>query len=176
MNEVQLRNAIASITAATLVAASVNLFAASDGVRAATSSSAPAVIPGRPDLVQVSGVSDVSLPDYAPGSDLTGNTNLCVYSNTAGTYYVTLTSTSGGFNLTDGTNTIPYSVNWEDSEVGATAITYNMKSSRQSGDSSSTTCGGTTNANLAVTVDASDFALKPAGSYSDTITILVSPT
>ena len=175
----KLRNAITSMTAATLVAASMNLFAASDGSLAATSSGTTVLSLSVPNLVQISGLANVGLTGYVPGSDSTGSSDACVYSNAAGNYYVTLTSTSGAFNLTDGSNTIPYAVTWDDTPASTPSpdsVVYATKSGLQAGNASSTTCGGTPNASLAVTVNSADMAAKPAGSYSDTITILVSPT
>jgi len=176
----KLRNAITTMTAATLVAASMNLFAATaNGSLGTTSTGTADVNLSIPNQLQISGLVTVALPNYSAGSASTANTPACVYSNAAGgAYYVTLTSANGAFNLSDGSNTIAYSVTWDDTPgtPSPEAISYNTKSAVQAGDSSSTNCSASTNAKMEVSATDAAMGAVPAGAYSDTITILVTPT
>src|SRR6185312_11899402 len=89
--------------------------AATQGTLGSTSTgsvSISATVPGR---VQISGLTDIAFGTVDPTSAASQSENVCVWSNTSGRgYQVTATGSgaSNAFTLTDGTNTLPYSVEW----------------------------------------------------------------
>ena len=129
------------------------------------------------DLVQVHVQQDVSMT-YAPGSNSTGTTGICIYHREANTAGLTLTSNfeSAGnvFNMQGddaGTTLLPYSV-----AIGATSYASSVKEPGVTADQTSTTCGSGWNHTISVTVQSADLEASPAANYSDTMTILVEPT
>ncbi|MFQ5352575.1 MAG: hypothetical protein ACE5D3_05825 [Candidatus Binatia bacterium] len=175
----KLRNAITSITAAGLVAASMSVGAAtSDGSLGSTSTGTQDISLTIQDLVQVSGIAAIDLGTYGGSGNASGSDTMCVYRNGTGSYSVTLTSaneSSGAFRLNAGTDYITYSVTWDDTS-GPSAVSSSTALTGQSGDSSSQTCNSVDNATVAVSATAAALQAAPTGSYSDVITILVSPT
>jgi hypothetical protein len=138
-------------------------------------------------LVQISNISDFTLPTWGIGDPaVSQNINVCVYSVglIASDYAITVSS-SGGYALTSGSNSIPYSLYWEDSGAG------NLGSSGGTQLSNGVKLTGQTNANilsplcalgvtgptarLTLKIAQTDMTAAPAGTYSGTITLLVSP-
>ena len=134
-----------------------------------------------PNIVRISNLDDIDLGTYA-GVDVSGNDDVCVYRNVTGDYSITAASTNtdaaGTFKLlhNDGVTDhyIAYSVDWTDGG-GTTALTEGLQDTSMSGASTtSTTCGGGTNHNVAVTVLATDAdAATATGAYSDTLVLTV---
>lgn len=115
-----------------------------------------------------------------------GNDTFCVYDNGAAfpgmTYAISFngTSTPGSFNLASGGNTIPYQVEYDDSQSGSNfriaapgvPLTGNINGSTGSGG-----CGsvGGNNGNVRITVTNAAAGGSPSGIYTDTLSILVEP-
>ena len=138
-----------------------------------------------PALVQISGLSDITLSPTNFGSPITGATTACIYTNVInplGSYYVTATSantSSGAFRVANGTNFVPYIAFWSptSSPTQTTALTSGVKTAQQSGGSSSSlTCGGTPNANFNLSLSSTQVAGFPAATYTDTVTLVISPS
>lgn len=161
------------------------VFAASQGTLGATSTGIVSISITIPSLVQVSSLSDITLGSTS-SFPATGSTTACIYSNVAspsGSYYVTATSsnTSGtDFRVKDsGTDYIVYSAYWNNasSATQTTTLTSGTKTAQQTGGSAtSLTCGGTPNANFNISFSASQVQGAPAATYSDTVTLVISPT
>jgi hypothetical protein len=138
-----------------------------------------------PALVQISGLSDIALLPINIASSVQGNTTACVYSNNItplGSYFVTATSTNasaGSFRVKQGSSFITYNAFWNNtsSPIQSTALSSGAKTALQTGASStSLSCGGTPNANFNLSFSASQIAGAPPGVYTDTVTILISPS
>ena len=138
-----------------------------------------ATVPGR---VQLSGLTDMAFGTVNPASAASKAEDVCVWSNTSGRGY-TVTATGSGasnaFTLTDGTNTIPYSVSWSDT-AGQSSGTALSTASALSGLVSAAvnpTCssGPAASASLIVDMTAASLQAASAGSYTGTLTLVVAP-
>ena len=163
---------------ATLILGMPTAFAATDGSLGATSTGDLLITATIPGLIQISNLDDISLGTYTGSGGLSGSDTVCVYRNGASTYDVTATTSgagTGSFVLTDGSNNIAYTVTYDDGN-GATTMTYGTAlTNRQNASTTSTSCGGSTNATVAVSVADADLQGKPAGTYSSTLVLVVAP-
>jgi len=155
-------------------------FSATDGALNGTSSTGTtdvSITIG--DLVKVSVEQDVSLT-HTPGSPSTGSTGVCIYRNSDANVDVTLTSTNPGasdeFQMNDGgTNDILYTVDFSGSSTSASDVSSGTLTTISDENNTASDCAGGFSHDLDITVAAVDLDAAPAGSYSDTITILVAP-
>ena len=155
------------------VAASAH--AASDGTLGATSVGESEVTLIKDNAVMITNVADLDLGTHSTtATSLTASDDVCVFNSTA-TYNVTVTSLNGAFALTDGTNTIDYSLTWADSAGVPAPVLYNTTLPGLQGDRTSTNCNGGTNAAFAVEVAALDFNTAAPGNYTDTLTLTIAP-
>jgi hypothetical protein len=128
-----------------------------------------------------------ALNDFAFGnvaslnSDLTKSQSTCSFSGvTPMTYSVTASGTGGGaFTVTNGTSTVPYEVQWAQMANAASGanLTPNVALANQSGGGLLTglTCAlGLLNATAIVIVRATSLQAATAGSYSGTLTLILS--
>ena len=138
-----------------------------------------------PALVQISGLGNITLSPTNFSSPITGDTTACIYTNVIsplGSYYVTATSnnaSSGAFRVTNGSAFITYSAFWNStsSPTQTTPLASGTKTTQQLGGSStSLTCGGTPNANFNISLTSTQVAGAPAATYTDTVTVLISPS
>lgn len=127
-------------------------------------------------LFRVSALTDITFAPYTGSGNWTATDtdDFCVYTNNAaGAYTVTLTGTSGagaGFNLHNGTDTIPYTVNYNGSA-------YPVGS--QTGHQTLPDCGGvaSNNSTVEIVIAAADAQSAPASvtAYTGTLTFLIAP-
>lgn len=138
-----------------------------------------------PALVQISELSDITLAPTNFSSPITGSTTACIYTNVLsplGSYYVTATSanaSSGTFRITNGSIFITYDAFWNStsSATQTTSLSSGVKTAQQSGgNSSSLTCSGTPNANFNIRLTSTQVEGAPAATYTDTVTLLISPS
>ncbi|MBT8143709.1 MAG: hypothetical protein KJO55_03350 [Gammaproteobacteria bacterium] len=129
------------------------------------------------DEVRISNLTDINLGVFA-GVDAVGTSAACVYRNGTGNYQITASGdgAASAFTLTDGVNTVPYSVQWDDG-LGASAVTTGVALIGQTGaDDASPTCATTgPNGTVTVTVAATDANGLPAATYAGVLTLLVAP-
>lgn len=161
------------------------VFAATQGTLGTTSSGTVGVSITIPSLVQISGLSDITLGSTST-FPATGSTTACVYSNVSspsGSYFVTassLNTAATNFRVKDsGTNFIVYSAFWNNTSAATqtTALTSGTKTTQQTGGSAtSVTCGGSANANFNISFSASQVQGAAAATYTDTVTVLITPT
>jgi hypothetical protein len=164
---------------------SSTVLAATQGTLGTTSTGTINISITLPALVEVTGFSDITLGSTS-SFPATGNTTACIYSNVAsplGSYFVTATSqnTSGtDFRVKDsGTDFIAYSAFWNNASSASqtTSLTSGTKTAQQTGGSAvSLNCGGSPNANFNISFSAAQVQGAPAASYSDVVTLLISPT
>jgi hypothetical protein len=139
-------------------------------------------------LVQLSGVQDINIRDWNGGAysnDQRLVQNFCVFSNTAGvggTYTIAFTDTNNNFLLKNAANSNDVAkyqlefISGTDTAPTTTIVTGPTTLSNQVG-SASMTCNGSTNTTLKVSLLGSvNGALLHAGNYTDTLSMLVTPT
>jgi hypothetical protein len=158
--------------------------AATDGTLGASSTGTTAVTISIADLIQISGLSDITITPTTLTSDASGNTTACIYTNgtnVPGGYQVTATSTNGtagsSFDTADGGgNKLAYSAVWGDGSTN-TALTDGVASVGHTGANTKyADCNGSNNATLTLTFAAAAMQATPAGTYNDTLTLEVDPT
>lgn len=176
-----------NITRATLLASALFTsgvgFAATQGTIGATSEGTIDIEVDVQDLVRISGLSDILLGfDATVAGDVVGSSTACIYRNGAGTYSVEATGdgAADAFILANGVNTLPYSVSWDDEVSGANAagVTSGTVLTAQSGANTQAddcSVGGGANAFVEITVDRNDVVAAPIGTYTGTLTLLVTP-
>lgn len=156
--------------------------AATQGTSGATSTGSigiSATVPGR---VQISGLTDMAFGTVDPASAASKNEDLCVWSNTSGRGYQVTASGSGAsnaFTLSDGTNTLPYSVQWAGTsgQVSGTALTAGTALTGLTSTATSPTCstGDSATASLIVNMTAANLQAAVASTYNGTLTLVVAP-
>jgi hypothetical protein len=152
--------------------------AASDGILGAASSGTTLVTLTIPEQFRISKMKDISLGSFS-GQDLSGSTDVCVYSNGPGAYQVRITGSTGGFKLenADHSGQIPMNVGWHDAAgaAGAMPVSHGAASPMTSANTQSADCAQGANANLSVAVDRTAMASAAPGVYSNTLTVMIEP-
>lgn len=146
------------------------------------------------DQVQISNLSDVSIPLWVTGDpDIVQDVFVCIYrendSGSSRTYGIQATGDGPGFALRDGAYTLPYSIQWNDGGEsnpggGTTANMVNnvplsgRSNARNDQDlpNNSADCNGGSSptARVRFTITATDMDAAPDGTYTGTLTLLLS--
>lgn len=169
-----MRNKILAVAmaAAGLAGSGVSM-AATDGTVGATSNGSSVINLIIPSLIRVTGFADITLGTYN-GDSLarSGSSPACVSRNSAGNYSVAASSANGSFALKSGVlaTTIPYTVTWS-----GTGLTYSAVTGSFAADSNTLAACTPVAGRLAVGVPAAGMDAALPGTYTDTVTILVSP-
>lgn len=179
---------VAAISLTTTVLTPFNVMAATQGTLGATSTGSVDLSVTKPPRADINGLVDLSLSSWVNGDgDQELTEDVCVYSTKSGGGYTIKASGSGAssaFTLANGANTLPYSVTWNAGGVGnlantGVALAANTTSSALSHASrDSSTCNGAhpgPTARLVVGLLASDLDGIVDGTYSGTLTMLVTP-
>lgn len=157
--------------------------AATQGSLGATSTGTVGISASVPNRARITGLSDVAFTNQDPGTAASDAQNVCVWSNTATRAY-TVTATGSGtasaFTLTNGSNTVPYAVEWASSsgQTSGTALAAGTASASLTSTATHQTCtsGPTSSASLVVGISTTDLGTMAAGSsYTGTLTLLVTP-
>lgn len=160
-----------------LAAASGVAHAATQGTLGSTSTGSLGITLTIPNLVQITGINDIALGTWSGGA-MSGSDNVCVFSTTRA-YRITAngSGTAGAFTLVAGANTIPYTVEWDDvsGATTGTALTSGTALTGQATAATSATCGGGTNATVIVRVAEAALTAVPAGAYTGTLTLVITP-
>lgn len=156
--------------------------AATQGSAGSTSTGSVAISATVPGRVQISGLSDIAFGSVDPTSAAASAENVCVWSNTSGKGYTVTASGNGAanaFTLGDGTNTLPYSVEWAGSsgQSSGTALASGSALGGLSSTATSPTCsaGPAATASLIVKMTAANLQAAVASSYTGTLTLVVAP-
>lgn len=156
--------------------------AATQGTAGSTSSGSVAISATVPGRVQISGLTDVVFGTVDPASAASSAENVCVWSNTSGKGYTVTASGNGAsnaFTLSDGTNALPYSVEWAASsgQSSGTALVSGSALGGLSSTATNPTCsaGPAATASLVVKMSAANLQAAVASSYTGTLTLLVAP-
>lgn len=157
--------------------------AATQGTLGATSTGSVTITASVPSRARITGLSDVDFLNQDPGSAATDAQDVCVWSNTATKAY-TVTATGSGtanaFTLSNGSETVPYSVEWSASsgDTSGTALSTGTASGSLTSGATHQTCtsGPSASASLIVGISTADLGTMSAGSnYTGTLTLLVTP-
>ena len=152
--------------------------AATDGTLGLTSTGTTDISIIKGDTAQITGLTDIVLAPWTINNPTPiGTSPACVYTST-GTYQMTATSANGSgttFRLTDGTNFINYTVQWNDGVGGLTPTSNGTPLAGLTGDAVSTNCGGATPATVHVNITNGQMNAAPEGTYGDTLTVLITP-
>lgn len=132
------------------------------------------------DQIQITALQDIS-GSHVPATNYTGSSTACVYTNNpTGNYDVTMTSANAdlanNFRLNDAGTFVIYNVTYNDGTGGPVAMASGVVNTTfNNADTGSTNCGGTPQSQIDILVPAANLDVVGAGTYSDTVTILVSP-
>lgn len=136
-------------------------------------------------LFRISGISDLSFGSYSGSGPLSRDDDVCVWTNASGgSYRITARGSGGSFAFLvtksgDDSRTIPYSVRWNTTSgtTGNAAIAANVTSGNLFGantQSSSCSSGPASTGNFQVTFAQADLLSSPSGTYTGTLTLIVS--
>ena len=135
-----------------------------------------------PALVQVSNLEDLNFGTFVPDEKgaLILDDNFCIYRNSsAGLYSITANSPEGGFNLKNGSESVPYEVffNNETGTTSNTQLSYNTQLASQTGaNSTSPDCStGGFSANIQIRIPTTNLKQVPAGNYQGNLILNVEP-
>ncbi|HSQ99937.1 MAG TPA: hypothetical protein VLM36_08470 [Sphingomicrobium sp.] len=156
--------------------------AATQGSVGATSTGTVGITATVPGRVQISGLTDIAFGTVDPTAAAASAEDVCVWSNTSGKgYSVTATGSgaSNAFTLSDGTNLLPYSVEWAGSsgQSSGTALSSGSALAGLASTAASPTCasGPAKTASLIVKMTAANLQAAVASSYTGTLTLVVAP-
>lgn len=172
-----------------LLVAGLGLMVPGAGVAATTQGSAGATSQGSVDIsatipgrVQISGLADIAFGTVDPTAPAAKAEDVCVWSNTSARgYQVTATGSGAGsaFTLSDGTNTLPYSVEWAGSsgQLSGTSLTSGTALAGLTSTAISPACtsGPASSASLIVRMSQANLEAAVASSYTGTLTLVVAP-
>lgn len=157
--------------------------AAIDGTLGATSTGDITITASIANRARISGLADVTFANQDPATAASNAQDVCVWSNTAsGGYTITATGSGTGsaFTLSNGSGTVPYSVEWAatSGQTSGAALTAGSASASLTSAATSQDCssGPVASASLVVNMATSDLGTMTAGSnYTGTLTLLVTP-
>ncbi len=139
--------------------------------------------------VQITGINDFALGNWSLGDPaISTSIDVCVYSTNLSLpldgYSVTVSSRTGSFVLKNGSNSLPYSLTWDNGGVnnlgasGGSALSQNVKlgGQRKAGLLNALCTAGVAgpNARLNLKITQADLNAALYGTYSGTIDITIS--
>ena len=150
-----------------------------NGVAGATSVGDVYVEVTIPSLIIIDSITSNIVMNFATGG-VEQNISFCVHGTPATTYEVLFTSGQGTFDLFDGTNSLPYTARYDgDNDAteagGGNVLAYSTTTASSFPLTPGLGACGTDNASLAIKVTDADVLGLPAGTYSDTVFLTVSP-
>ncbi len=157
----------------------MSVFSATDGSLGTTSSGVSSLSITKVNSVKITGVEDIAFGSVVAAPNKS-SFDVCIYSTT-GSYNIRASSANGtgtNFRLHSSGNYIVYDVEWNNAASGTSGTNqdHNVTSSTLTGaDSSSQSCGGGDNARVFVEVDGTSFNSAAIGTYTDTLTLLITP-
>lgn len=131
---------------------------------------------------KISNMDDINLGTWVPATAMTGNDSVCIYKSIIGNTNYKVTGTDNStitptqFRLQNAANTveIPYTVNWSNtSSPGTNLLTDGTVFNTNNAVKTSLTCAGVMNANFKIDVTAANLDMKPAGTYTATVSFLI---
>jgi hypothetical protein len=183
-----MKKLVLAIGAISMMSTGVAL-AATDGAIGLSSTGTVDISVNKGNVVRVSALVDFITPVWSVGDgDINQTQNVCVYANNAGgDYQVRLTSGNAlgpQWRLSNGLGDfIAYAVAWVDSAGGTFAGSTAgpgfgsgvLSVNQDNGDQNDPDCGGGPTATLALEILSGNLTPAPNGSYTDTLTVTVTP-
>jgi hypothetical protein len=177
------RAAILAIGAATMTVLVTPASAATDGTVGATSTGTVGISASVPSRVRITGLADVAFTNHDPVAAASSAQDVCVWSNTATKGYSIVATGSGAsnaFTLTNGSATVPYSVQWSGTagNTSGTALSTGTAATGLVSTATNHQCasGPSNTASLIVGISTADLGtMQAATSYTGTLTLLVAP-
>lgn len=133
-------------------------------------------VPNSYAVVRISNMNDFAFGTWSGTGQLQSSDAVCIHDTQGNMNYGIRprgSGTSFAFTVTNGTVTIPYSVEFQGSVGGMTTLTTNVKTVFNNANRTSSTCGGGTNATLRVTFTQANLEAAEAGSYTGVLTIIL---
>jgi hypothetical protein len=133
---------------------------------------------GGGDVMMITIASDIALGTWTGSGGVSGTSAICVYHTGGSGYSITLTTSTANFRVVNGANYVTYTPSFSDSGVGGTytALSYGVTQSFSGANTSSSSCSGSYNAALKIEVDEADLSSAQPGSYSATLTLVLTPS
>lgn len=136
------------------------------------------------DRVRISALSDVSfgiISNFA--ADSVRSQSLCLYAKSAPLDHYRITATGSGsggaFELSSGSDRLPYEVQWNDvaGQAGGAPLVANQPLSGQQSTAAVDDCsrGAATTASLVLVLRSAALSAASSGTYTGTLTLLVAP-
>ena len=181
-SNIMVRSGLALLACASLIQVTPAI-AATQGSLGATSQGTIDIQASVPSRARITGLTDVSFLNQDPTSDASSAQDVCVWSNTATkAYTITATGdgTAGAFTLSDGSGTVPYSVEWNatSGQSSGSALSTGVASGSLTSTATNQNCasGPSSSASLIVKLASADLSTMATGStYAGTLTLLVTP-
>jgi hypothetical protein len=130
-----------------------------------------------PEMIRISGLTDIDLGVFDGTNDLNGQSAACVYRNSGADAY-SLTATGGssnGFEVSNGLDTIAFQVAYDNGSGVPGPLVHATPTNQNNADTTDPACGGSPNASVRVTALASDMVGSSAGNYAGILTLIVAP-
>jgi hypothetical protein len=156
--------------------------AATDGPLGVTSTGDTYITLGVSSLVRITGIDGIDFGLYDGSGNIAENDDVCIWTNDSGAKYKVTASGDGAahaFNVRSGGNILPYTVRWNDTPgiSGNVALTKDVLSGVfNNANTSSSTCGGTMNANYEIRIDGDDLLAVRPGTYTGVLTLVITPS
>lgn len=128
--------------------------------------------------LRLSFAQDISLGSWSGSGGTSGLSDACVHNDSGTGYAVKASTSSGSFTLASGGNTIGFSVFFKSSSGGGgsyTELPYDSNRTFSGADQSSSSCGGSYNANLKIEISEAAISAAVPGNYSRTLTVVLTP-
>ena len=132
------------------------------------------------DQIQINGLADIT-GAYVPGSDFTGTSPACVFRNGgSGDFEVTMSSdnglVTGEFRLNGPGGFVDYTVEYDDGASGNITMAHaTLDNTNFTNANNVLNCASGPIGAISITVPNANLGAVGAGSYQDTLTILVAP-
>ncbi len=134
---------------------------------------------GDPDLaeIQVKNLDDILLGTYIGNTIPPSEEEFCVYLNNSSSYNITFADSeiNGNFELVNGVNTIPYTMNFKDKSGNYIPVTENMPISSTWFTQDNNCSNVAENVLIEVIPDNVSISNSSAGTYTSTLSITVAP-
>ena len=130
-----------------------------------------------PEMIRISGLTDIDLGLFDGTNDLIGQSAACVYRNSGADTY-TLTATGGsssGFKVSNGLDAIAFQVTYDNGSGVPGPLLHATPTNQSNAYTTDSACGGSPNASVSVTALANDMTGASAGNYAGILTLIVAP-
>ena len=130
-----------------------------------------------PDMIRISGLTDIDLGLFDGTNDLNGLSAACVYRNSGvDTYTLVATGgSSGTFEVSNGVDAIPFQVAYDNGSGVPSPLIHASPANQNNADTTDPDCGAAPGASVRVTALASDMTGSSSGAYTGILTLLVAP-